>query len=608
MSSEQRSFSKIMPMEALSAVSILHEQNLRHLSLMQGIKNSLPSPPQEEQTLPTEQLQCISPLQTVIETPEPCKKDIKGHIPGVVWEHCGAGKFEFGEEKYNHHVLAFQFQLRNGTVQCLQSKFLQSLENNQHNRIVSSEFEFGTTLATFAMPDDNGSVFAKPQGFNGRFDPPSDNANVSSKVVYNGQVDCQKGYVTTEQPNNCMYKVTPDPELETLEKMENEEKVDWSKFVAVNGTAHPHYAPDDQTAYNMGNSYKFGTTYIEVVPPETVKSPTNCNCDNETVEGAKPVLMESPLSIAPTRNGDNMKPSKASYYHSYHSQASENYIIEKNLEQRITTSKFERTGKPISLALAGKPTTKPRFRVIDKKTGAEIHPNVHYETDTFMFMHHINTYEDKGHIVMDIIAYKKDSVLQYLYLKELTTEECEKEHRKIEDPEPRRYVIPIKLKSNAIAGTNLVSLSYTKATARRRDAKTVFLTHEILAHTGIEFPQINYRQYNTKKYRYVYGVGWHSKGDIIHTLLKIDTETKTFKQWKSEKCFPSEPVFVPRPAATTEDDGVLLSAICRTDFDEKDGGNAFLLILDAKTMLEIARADFGVPRFPKDLHGLFTES
>ena len=49
--------------------------------------------------------------------------------------------------------------------------------------------------------------------------------------------------------------------------------------------------------------------------------------------------------------------------------------------------------------------------------------------------------------------------------------------------------------------------------------------------------------------------------------------------------------------------GVLLSAVNRTDFDE--GNNAFLLVLDAKTMKEIARADFNVPRFPRDFHGLF---
>lgn len=35
----------------------------------------------------------------------------------------------------------------------------------------------------------------------------------------------------------------------------NNAKVDWSKFIAVNGaTAHPHVDPDG-TAYNMGNSY-----------------------------------------------------------------------------------------------------------------------------------------------------------------------------------------------------------------------------------------------------------------------------------------------------------------------------------------------------------------
>jgi len=33
---------------------------------------------------------------------------------------------------------------------------------------------------------------------------------------------------------------------------------------------------------------------------------------------------------------------------------------------------------------------------MDKKTGKEVHTNVRLEADTFMFMHHINTYEDNG--------------------------------------------------------------------------------------------------------------------------------------------------------------------------------------------------------------------
>ena len=51
--------------------------------------------------------------------------------------------------------------------------------------------------------------------------------------------------------------------------------------------------------------------------------------------------------------------------------------------------------------------------------------------------------------------------------------------------------------------------------------------------------------------------------------------------------------------------GVLLSAVCRSDFDSGPNNHAFLLVLRASDMQEIARVEFGVPRFPKDLHGLF---
>ena len=49
--------------------------------------------------------------------------------------------------------------------------------------------------------------------------------------------------------------------------------------------------------------------------------------------------------------------------------------------------------------------------------------------------------------------------------------------------------------------------------------------------------------------------------------------------------------------------GVLLSAVNRTDFE--NGKNAFLIVLDAKTMKELARVEFSVPRFPRDFHGIF---
>lgn len=50
--------------------------------------------------------------------------------------------------------------------------------------------------------------------------------------------------------------------------------------------------------------------------------------------------------------------------------------------------------------------------------------------------------------------------------------------------------------------------------------------------------------------------------------------------------------------------GVVLSAVNNSNFDT--GKSAFLLVLDARTMKEIARAEFkDIERFPRDFHGLF---
>ncbi|HUN09591.1 MAG TPA: carotenoid oxygenase family protein, partial [Aggregatilineales bacterium] len=50
-------------------------------------------------------------------------------------------------------------------------------------------------------------------------------------------------------------------------------------------------------------------------------------------------------------------------------------------------------------------------------------------------------------------------------------------------------------------------------------------------------------------------------------------------------CYPGEPVFAARPGGTADDDGVLLSVVLDTT-----AGNSFLLVLDARTLQEVARA------------------
>lgn len=60
--------------------------------------------------------------------------------------------------------------------------------------------------------------------------------------------------------------------------------------------------------------------------------------------------------------------------------------------------------------------------------------------------------------------------------------------------------------------------------------------------------------------------------------------------------------FVEKPDAVDEDDGIILSSILRED----DPTKVFLLILDAKTFEEIARATFTANSWlPACFHGIF---
>lgn len=188
-------------------------------------------------------LESIAPLvRSVEETPEPIATEVCGTIPTWIRGSLlrnGPGKFEFGNQHYNHWfdgmAMLHQFKIEDGKV-TYRSRFLQSdayKKNSERDRIMVSEF------GTVAMPDPCKNFFLR---FLSRFEmiEATDNASVSF-VKYKG--DC---FVSTE--TNYMYRVDP-------ESLETQNKVDWTKFIAVNmATAHPHTEPDG-TTYNMGNSY-----------------------------------------------------------------------------------------------------------------------------------------------------------------------------------------------------------------------------------------------------------------------------------------------------------------------------------------------------------------
>ncbi|XP_039085114.1 beta,beta-carotene 9',10'-oxygenase isoform X4 [Hyaena hyaena] len=483
-----------------------------------------------------ERLPCIAPLVTTVEeTPQIVSARVRGHFPQWLRGYLlrvGPGKFEFGKDKYNHWfdgmALLHQFRMEKGTV-TYRSIFLQSdtyKANNVHDRIVISEF------GTLALPDPCKNVFER---FLSKFELPAitDNTNVNY-VQYKGDY-----YLSTE--TNFMNKV----DIETLEKTE---KVDWRKFIAVNGaTAHPHYDPDG-TAYNMGNSYgPHGSRYNVIrVPPEKGDL-------RETIHGAQVIC-----SIA---SAEGMRPS---YYHSFG--MTRNYIIfiEQPLKMnlwKVVTSKIR--GKAIADGISWEPQYNTRFHVVDKHTGQLLQGM--YYSKPFITFHQINAFEDQGCIVIDLCCQDDGRSLEVYWLQNLRKagEGLDQVYNSIGRSFPRRFVLPLHVSLYDPEGENLSPLSYSSASAVKQADGKIWCSYENLHpegledEGGIEFPQINYGQFSGKKYRFFYGCGFrHLVGD---SLIKVDVVNKTLMIWREDGFYPSEPVFVPAPGTSEEDGGVILS-------------------------------------------------
>ena len=82
-------------------------------------------------------------------------------------------------------------------------------------------------------------------------------------------------------------------------------------------------------------------------------------------------------------------------------------------------------------------------------------------------------------------------------------------------------------------------------------------------------------------------------------LGALDLERREVERWHEPDRYPGEPVFVPRPGSTEEDDGILLSLVL--DAGEE---TSFLLALDAATLDELARARLP-HHVPFGFHGHF---
>jgi len=241
-------------------------------------------------------------------------------------------------------------------------------------------------------------------------------------------------------------------------------------------------------------------------------------------------------------------------------------------ERYVVLAEFPLVVNPLKLALSGRPFIEnyrwepergTRFLVIDKAAGKL--SAIHHAPACFMF-HHVNAWEDGEDIVLDASTYEDAEIVSALYLDEL------------------------------LAGRG----APPEARLKRFRLGAGGVDTETIGEESIELPRINYRRRNTRPYRFTYGMSTRrDSGDFYDQIVKVDVETGEERVWHEDGCHPGEPVFVAEPGGSGEDQGVTLTVVL-----DQRAGSSFLLVLDAETFEERARAR--VPQhIPYGFHGQY---
>ena len=247
-------------------------------------------------------------------------------------------------------------------------------------------------------------------------------------------------------------------------------------------------------------------------------------------------------------------------------------------ERYVVLVEFSRFFDPIGLALKRgpfimnsrwKPEKGARFLLMDRRSGKVAGA---FQAEAFFAFHHVNAFEQGDAVVVDIAAYRDDEIIDKLLLDRLNGPDG----GRIPQSQLRRYRLPQ-------GGSSA--------------------EYEVLSDEAFDLPRINYRQRTGRDYRFAYGVGTRKDRpeDFLDQLVKVDARARRARVWFEDGCYPGEPVFVPAPGATGEDDGVVLSVVL-----DAGKSSSFLLMLAAGSFEEVARAE--VPhRIPFGLHGQFVE-
>ncbi|KAI3647200.1 hypothetical protein MP228_007421 [Amoeboaphelidium protococcarum] len=222
-----------------------------------------------------------------------------------------------------------------------------------------------------------------------------------------------------------------------------------------------------------------------------------------------------------------------------------------------------------------------KYYVFDRSTSKLVKT---YRSDPYFVFHTINAFDLDGDVVIDLCGYQSSAVNDDFTVENLS--------RKAD-------------MSRTVAEFYRITLPNVASGSSGAVAEASFKIYPLEHH--FELPRINDAFYQRQP-QYVYAVGGQKINveQLFNCIIKIDIQKliaggdNVIAVYRPEgRGVPAEPIFISNPEGDSEDDGVILSVIL-----DHEKAESYLIILDAKSMTEVARAWLGTV-MNYNFHGVF---
>jgi beta,beta-carotene 9',10'-dioxygenase len=257
---------------------------------------------------------------------------------------------------------------------------------------------------------------------------------------------------------------------------------------------------------------------------------------------------------------------RPSYMHSF--ALTPNYVVLTEFPFDVHPLAFFKPGRqpPFVQHFRWRPEAGMTVHVVDRAGGGVVG---RAKTDAVFGFHHVNAFEtDDGDVVFDLETLPDAAAMGTLDLDALRAGELDDIAGRLD-----RYRV-----------RNPAGRTRVERTAR------------IAEGTGL--PTVSPDAW-LSEHRYVYAQSTDQPvTEWARAVCKVDVQSGTVTEFSDGNAC-SEPIFVPRPDGTAEDDGVVLVVVLDHDAERSE-----LVVLDGETFNEVARATVPHP-IPYDFHGRF---